>query len=204
MYVIGKTGMGKTAMIQNMAIQDIQEGRGVGFVDPHGEAAEELLDFVPSNRINDVVYINPADLNYPIAFNVMEKVDFRYGTSFIILALLIIGFGFFFMKGGITGYVVVGARADMDADVRGAGKAEFIESRAAYSSVIGHQIIQRPDQNALAAGHRAGIRNGYCIDRARARLSLKTVAGPDSVAGAIDVKTGVSIAVLSGIFCIYI
>jgi len=77
-YIIGKTGMGKTAMLQNMAIQDIQQGRGIGFVDPHGEAAEELLDFVPSNRINDVIYINPADLDYPIAFNVMESVEPEY------------------------------------------------------------------------------------------------------------------------------
>ena len=77
-YVVGKTGMGKTAMLQNMAVQDIQNGKGIGFVDPHGEAAEELLDFVPSNRINDVVYINPADLNYPIAFNVMESVGLEY------------------------------------------------------------------------------------------------------------------------------
>ena len=75
MYVVGKTGMGKTAMLENMAIQDIQSGKGVGFVDPHGEAAEKLLDFIPSNRVNDVVYFNPADLEYPIAFNVMEKVD---------------------------------------------------------------------------------------------------------------------------------
>jgi len=78
LYVIGKTGMGKTSMIQNMAIQDIQEGRGIGFVDPHGEAAEALLHFVPSSRINDVVYINPADLDYPIAFNVMENVGLEH------------------------------------------------------------------------------------------------------------------------------
>jgi len=77
-YIIGKTGMGKTAMLQNMAIQDIQEGKGVGFVDPHGEAAEALLDFIPPHRVNDVVYVNPADLDYPIAFNVMEKVDLEY------------------------------------------------------------------------------------------------------------------------------
>ena len=77
-YVVGKTGMGKTAMIKNMAIQDIQNGKGMGFVDPHGEAAEELLDFVPSSRINDVIYINPADLNYPVAFNVMESVSLEY------------------------------------------------------------------------------------------------------------------------------
>ncbi len=77
-YVVGKTGMGKTVMLENMAIQDIQDGHGVAFVDPHGEAAERLLDFVPSNRINDVVYFNPADLEYPIAFNVMEKVGSEY------------------------------------------------------------------------------------------------------------------------------
>jgi len=77
-YLIGKTGMGKTVMMENMAIQDIRAGRGIGFIDPHGEAAERLLDFVPSERINDVVYINPADLDYPIAFNVMEKVAPEY------------------------------------------------------------------------------------------------------------------------------
>ncbi len=78
MYLVGKTGMGKTVMMKNMAIQDIQRGKGVGFVDPHGEAAEDLLDFVPSDRINDVVYFNPADLEYPIAFNIMEKVDVEH------------------------------------------------------------------------------------------------------------------------------
>ena len=78
MYLIGKTGMGKTNMMANMAIQDIQAGRGIGFIDPHGETAEGLLDFIPSDRVNDVIYFNPADLNYPIAFNVMEKVDLEH------------------------------------------------------------------------------------------------------------------------------
>ncbi len=78
MYMIGKTGMGKTEVLKNMAIQDIQAGRGIGFVDPHGEAAEELLDFVPANRVNDVVYFNPADLDFPLAFNIMEKVDIEH------------------------------------------------------------------------------------------------------------------------------
>ncbi|GAH47562.1 unnamed protein product, partial [marine sediment metagenome] len=73
-YIVGKTGMGKTVLLENMAIQDIREGRGVGFIDPHGEAAERLLDFVPSERINDVVYFNPADLEYPIGFNPMQGV----------------------------------------------------------------------------------------------------------------------------------
>ncbi len=77
-YVIGKTGTGKTTMIQNMAIQDIQNGRGVAIVDPHGEFAETVIKAIPSNRINDVIYFNPADQEYPIAFNVMEKVDVEY------------------------------------------------------------------------------------------------------------------------------
>ena len=73
-YIIGKTGMGKTALLENMVLQDIQAGRGISFIDPHGETAEKLLDFIPPNRINDVVYFNPADIDYPITFNVMEKV----------------------------------------------------------------------------------------------------------------------------------
>jgi len=77
-YVIGKTGMGKSNMMENMAIQDIAAGRGVAYIDPHGEGAEKIIDFVQAKRVNDVVYINPSDLDYPIAFNVMEKVDFRY------------------------------------------------------------------------------------------------------------------------------
>jgi len=78
MYIVGKTGMGKSALLENMAIQDIERGKGVAFIDPHGEAAERLLDFVPSKRINDVIYFNPADLDYPIGFNVMEKVGSEY------------------------------------------------------------------------------------------------------------------------------
>ncbi len=75
MYVIGKTGMGKSTMLENMAIQDIQSGRGITFIDPHGSSAEKLLDYVPEARIEDVLYFAPFDLAYPISFNVMEKVD---------------------------------------------------------------------------------------------------------------------------------
>ena len=77
-YVVGKTGMGKTEMLKNMAVQDIQGGNGVGFVDPHGDAAEELLQYIPAERVQDVVYFNPADTAYPIAFNVMEDVEPEY------------------------------------------------------------------------------------------------------------------------------
>lgn len=76
MYVIGKTGMGKSTMLENMAIQDIQNGEGIAFIDPHGSTAEKLLDFVPYDRIKDVVYFAPFDTDYPMGFNVMEDVGY--------------------------------------------------------------------------------------------------------------------------------
>ena len=77
MYVLGKTGMGKTAMLQNMAIQDIRDGRGLGVIDPHGEFADALLDFVPKERVEDVIYFNPADSDHPIGLNLLEDVGFN-------------------------------------------------------------------------------------------------------------------------------
>jgi CxxC-x17-CxxC domain-containing protein len=78
MYVIGKTGMGKTNLLENLAIQDIQKGHGIAFIDPHGDTAEKLIKAIPANRINDIIYFNPADQDFPIAFNVLEKVDSEY------------------------------------------------------------------------------------------------------------------------------
>ena len=77
-YIVGKTGMGKSALLSNMAIQDILANRGVGFIDPHGEIAEGILHYIPKRRVNDVIYFNPSDIDYPIAFNAMEKVGFEY------------------------------------------------------------------------------------------------------------------------------
>lgn len=74
MYVIGKTGMGKSTLLENMAAQDIMNGEGCAFIDPHGSAAETLLDYVPEHRIDDVVYFAPFDMENPISFNVMEDV----------------------------------------------------------------------------------------------------------------------------------
>lgn len=74
MYIVGKTGMGKSTLLENMAAQDIATGEGVAFIDPHGSAAETLLEYVPENRIDDVVYFAPFDLEHPISFNVMEDV----------------------------------------------------------------------------------------------------------------------------------
>ena len=77
-YVIGKTGMGKTTLIENMVYSDIVAGHGVCYVDPHGDTAEKMLGWIPSSRINDVIYFNPADINFPISFNVLEKVAPEY------------------------------------------------------------------------------------------------------------------------------
>ncbi|MFA6494108.1 MAG: type IV secretion system DNA-binding domain-containing protein, partial [Candidatus Paceibacterota bacterium] len=73
-YVIGKTGMGKSTLLENMAVQDIQNGNGCAFIDPHGGTAELLLDYVPEHRIKDVIYFAPFDTDYPVAFNIMEDV----------------------------------------------------------------------------------------------------------------------------------
>ncbi|PIR04738.1 MAG: hypothetical protein COV57_02795 [Candidatus Liptonbacteria bacterium CG11_big_fil_rev_8_21_14_0_20_35_14] len=73
-YLIGKTGSGKTNLLETMVIEDIRSGRGVGLIDPHGEFAEKILDFIPENRIDDVIYFNPADVDRPIAFNPLERV----------------------------------------------------------------------------------------------------------------------------------
>jgi CxxC-x17-CxxC domain-containing protein len=75
MYVMGKTGMGKSNLLENMAIQDIRAGKGVCVVDPHGEFAEKMIRAIPTERINDVVYFNPADREFPLAFNILEAVD---------------------------------------------------------------------------------------------------------------------------------
>lgn len=77
-YIVGKTGVGKSTLLENMAIEDILAGRGVGIVDPHGEFAEKMLDFVPEERLDDVIYFNPGDFENPIAFNPLEQA----GTQF--------------------------------------------------------------------------------------------------------------------------
>ncbi len=74
-YVIGKTGMGKSTLLENMAVQDIQNGEGLCFIDPHGKTADLLLEYVPKERIKDVIVIAPFDVEFPISFNVLESVD---------------------------------------------------------------------------------------------------------------------------------
>lgn len=78
MYVIGKTGTGKSALLKNLAMQDIFNGDGMCIVDPHGEFVEEILTKIPPHRLEDVIYFNPADSDYHIGFNVLELPDPKY------------------------------------------------------------------------------------------------------------------------------
>ena len=77
-YVIGKTGSGKTTLVENMLIHDIVTGEGVGYLDPHGDSVKRILRYVPRERIKDVVCFDPSDLEYPIAFNPLENVPWEY------------------------------------------------------------------------------------------------------------------------------
>ncbi|MBI4713989.1 type IV secretion system DNA-binding domain-containing protein [Candidatus Uhrbacteria bacterium] len=77
-YVIGKTGMGKTTLLENFILSDIYAGHGCCYVDPHGDTAEKLIDYIPSWRINDVIYFNPSDVDFPIGFNILEAVSERH------------------------------------------------------------------------------------------------------------------------------
>ncbi|MDR3519324.1 MAG: type IV secretion system DNA-binding domain-containing protein [Candidatus Pacebacteria bacterium] len=77
-YILGKSGTGKSVLMFNMIIQNIQNGEGVCVVDPHGELVEGVLSAIPPDRIKDVVYFNPADADHHIGFNVLELIDPQY------------------------------------------------------------------------------------------------------------------------------
>lgn len=78
MYVLGKSGTGKSAMLKNMIIQNVKNGEGLAVVDPHGELVEDILELIPKERQDDVVYFNPADTDFHIGFNVLEVPDPKY------------------------------------------------------------------------------------------------------------------------------
>ena len=75
LWVIGKTGTGKSTLIANMAIDDMKKGRGVAIIDPHGDLSETILDYVPASRLNDVIYFNPIDRDRPVRLNILEVKD---------------------------------------------------------------------------------------------------------------------------------
>ena len=72
MYIIGQTGMGKSVFLENLAFQDMCDGRGFAFIDPHGDAVEAILQRVPEERIDDVIYFDPADIEHPVGMNMFE------------------------------------------------------------------------------------------------------------------------------------
>jgi hypothetical protein len=74
-YIVGKTGTGKSTLLLNCLIQDVRQGRGVSLLDPHGDLADAVLDYIPPKRINETVYFNPSDVDYPIAFNPLFHSD---------------------------------------------------------------------------------------------------------------------------------
>lgn len=74
MYVIGKSGTGKSTFIENMCHSDILKNHGLAIIDPHGELADKIINYIPKERIKDVVYVNPVDIEWPIAFNIIEQV----------------------------------------------------------------------------------------------------------------------------------
>ncbi|PIR69013.1 hypothetical protein COU48_00900 [Candidatus Nomurabacteria bacterium CG10_big_fil_rev_8_21_14_0_10_03_31_7] len=77
-YILGKSGTGKSVLMFNMIIQNIENGDGVCMVDPHGENVEAILSAIPPHRMKDVVYFNPADTEFHIGFNVLELIDPKY------------------------------------------------------------------------------------------------------------------------------
>lgn len=74
LYTIGQTGVGKSTLLRNLILQDIYLGHGIGLIDPHGDLAEDILDQIPSSRVNDVVYFDPSDREYPIGLNLLHEV----------------------------------------------------------------------------------------------------------------------------------
>ena len=85
-YIIGQTGMGKSKLLENLAFQDIMNGDGFAFIDPHGDSVEELLGMIPKERLDDVIYFNPGDTENPLGFNMFEahsdsEMDFIIGET---------------------------------------------------------------------------------------------------------------------------
>ncbi len=72
MYMIGKTGSGKSYLLRHLAVQDIRAGKGVAVIDPHGDLVDMILGSIPPERIDDVIYFNPADMERPMGLNMLE------------------------------------------------------------------------------------------------------------------------------------
>ena len=71
-YIVGQTGTGKSTMLENLMVQDMTNGKGFAFIDPHGDAAEKMLGMVPKDRTEDVIYFDPGNLEHPLGLNIFE------------------------------------------------------------------------------------------------------------------------------------
>ena len=87
-YIIGKTGMGKSVLLENMVYSDVNAGKGVAVIDPHGDLADAIIDCVPSHRINDVVILDPSDVSHPFAFNMLEYTEDPNQRNLMVSGLL--------------------------------------------------------------------------------------------------------------------
>ena len=87
-YIIGKTGMGKSVLLENMIHSDVRSGKGMAVIDPHGDLADAVIDFVPPNRTNDVVILDPSDVSHPFAFNMLEYTDNPHKRNLMASGLL--------------------------------------------------------------------------------------------------------------------
>jgi len=88
-WTVGKTGTGKSTMIANMVIDDLKKDRGVGVIDPHGDLCDDVLEYIPSHRINDCIYFNPADRDFPIVLNPLEVTN-REEAELVVSGLMAI------------------------------------------------------------------------------------------------------------------
>src|SRR6185369_10015993 len=71
-YIVGQTGTGKSTLLENLAVQDMLNGDGFAFIDPHGDTAERILSMVPKSRAEDIVYFNPGDTSRPLGLILFE------------------------------------------------------------------------------------------------------------------------------------
>ncbi len=96
LYAIGKTGTGKSTLLRNLILQDIEAGRGVGLIDPHGDLAEEILECIPRWRTDHLVYFNPSDTEFPIGFNLVRPM--RKGETHLHASGLVSAFKHFWRE----------------------------------------------------------------------------------------------------------
>jgi len=92
LYAVGKSGSGKSKLLELLIYSDIMNGNGVGVLDPHGDLVDNVLEFVPEHRVKDVIYFDPSDINFPVSFNPLENVAEEYKMQ------VTIGFLFIFKK----------------------------------------------------------------------------------------------------------